>query len=72
MLGEAGIPTVALWAQVPHYLAAGPSPPAIRAVLAKVRDLGGLEVDLAASTTRRRPTCSGSRRASPTVPTSSR
>ena len=46
MLGEAGIPTVALWAQVPHYVSGGASPPAIRAVLAKLRDLGGLTVDL--------------------------
>lgn len=46
LLGEAGVPTIALWAQVPHYVAAGPSPPAIRALLAKVRDLGGLQVDL--------------------------
>jgi proteasome assembly chaperone (PAC2) family protein len=46
LLGEADIPTVALWAQVPHYVAAGPSPPAIRALLAKVRDLSGLDVDL--------------------------
>jgi proteasome assembly chaperone (PAC2) family protein len=46
LLGEAGIPTVALWAQVPHYVAAGPSPPAIRALLARVRDLSGVEVDL--------------------------
>jgi proteasome assembly chaperone (PAC2) family protein len=47
MLGDAGIPTLALWAQVPHYLAGGASPPAIRAVLEKLRDLGGLAVDLA-------------------------
>jgi len=46
MLGDAGIPTLALWAQVPHYLAGGTSPPAIRAVLEKLRDLGGLAVDL--------------------------
>ena len=46
LLGEAGVPTIALWAQVPHYVAAGPSPPAIRALLAKVRDLSGLQVDL--------------------------
>jgi hypothetical protein len=45
MLGEVGIPTLALWAQVPHYLAGGASPPAIRAVLAKLRDLSGLSVD---------------------------
>ena len=46
LLGEAGVPTVALWAQVPHYVAAGPSPPAIRALLARVRDLSGVQVDL--------------------------
>ncbi len=46
MLGEAGIPTVALWAQVPHYLAGGASPPAILAVLERLRDLGGFAVDL--------------------------
>ena len=47
MLGDAGIPTLALWAQVPHYVAGGASPPAIRSLLAKVRDLGGVTVDLA-------------------------
>ena len=46
MLGQAGVPTLALWAQVPHYVAAGPSPPAIRALLSRVRELGGVEVDL--------------------------
>jgi proteasome assembly chaperone (PAC2) family protein len=46
MLGDAGIPTLALWAQVPHYVAGGASPPAIRALLAKLRDLGGITVDL--------------------------
>ena len=46
MLGEAGIPTVGLWAQVPHYVAGGASPPAIRSLLARLRDLAGLEVDL--------------------------
>ncbi len=46
LLGEAGVPTIALWAQVPHYVAAGPSPPAIRALLARVRDLSGVQVDL--------------------------
>jgi proteasome assembly chaperone (PAC2) family protein len=46
MLGDAGIPTTALWAQVPHYLSGGASPPAIRAVLERLRDLAGLAVDL--------------------------
>jgi proteasome assembly chaperone (PAC2) family protein len=45
-LGDAGIPTTALWAQVPHYLSGGASPPAIRAVLERLRDLAGLAVDL--------------------------
>ena len=52
LLGEAGIPTVGLWAQVPHYVAAGPSPPAIRALLARLRELGGVQVDLSVA---RRP-----------------
>jgi proteasome assembly chaperone (PAC2) family protein len=46
MLGDAGIPTLALWAQVPHYVAGGASPPAIRALLAKLRDIGGVTIDL--------------------------
>jgi proteasome assembly chaperone (PAC2) family protein len=46
LLGQAGVPTVALWAQVPHYVAAGPSPPAIRSLLARLRDLSGVAVDL--------------------------
>jgi proteasome assembly chaperone (PAC2) family protein len=46
MLGDAGIPTLALWAQVPHYLSGGASPPAIRAVLDRLRDLADLAVDL--------------------------
>jgi proteasome assembly chaperone (PAC2) family protein len=46
LLGQAGIPTVALWAQVPHYVAQGASPPAIRALLARLRELGGLSLDL--------------------------
>jgi len=45
-LGQAGIPGVGLWAQVPHYVGATPSPPAIRALLAKVGDLGGVRTDL--------------------------
>jgi proteasome assembly chaperone (PAC2) family protein len=46
MLGDAGIPTVALWAQVPHYLAGGASPPAISAVLEQLRELGGIDLDI--------------------------
>jgi hypothetical protein len=46
MLGDAGIPTTALWAQVPHYLSGGASPPAIRSVLGRLRDLTDFTLDL--------------------------
>lgn len=46
LLGEAGIDTVGLWAQVPHYLSASASPPAIRSLLVRLRDLAGVTVDL--------------------------
>ena len=45
-LGEAGIPGVGLWAQVPHYVAGNPSPPATRAVLARLAEVSGIECDL--------------------------
>jgi len=45
-LGEAGVPTVGLWAQVPHYVAGNASPPAIRALLERLRELAGLRVDV--------------------------
>ncbi len=45
-LGEAGIRAIGLWAQVPHYVGGTPSPAAIRAVLERLRDLTGIEVDL--------------------------
>ncbi len=45
-LGEAGVRSAGLWAQVPHYVAATPSPPAIRAMLERLRDVTGLTVDL--------------------------
>lgn len=41
-LGRAGIPTVGLWAQVPHYVSGNPSPPAVRALLERLRDLAGV------------------------------
>ena len=47
-LGEAGIPALGLWAQVPHYVSATPSPPAIRALLGRLRELSGVTVNLAA------------------------
>jgi proteasome assembly chaperone (PAC2) family protein len=45
-LGEAGIPTYGLWAQVPHYVSGSASPPAIRALVEKACELGRLTVDL--------------------------
>ncbi len=42
----AGVPSVSLWAPVPHYLAAPPNPPATLALLDRARDLLGLELDL--------------------------
>ena len=45
-LGDAGINSVGFWARVPHYVAATPSPPAIRAMLERLRDVAGLAVDL--------------------------
>jgi proteasome assembly chaperone (PAC2) family protein len=45
-LGRAGIPTAGLWAQVPHYVSGNPSPPAVRALLERLRELAGLRLDL--------------------------
>jgi predicted ATP-grasp superfamily ATP-dependent carboligase len=50
-LGEAGIPALGLWAQVPHYVSATPSPPAVRALLTKLQELTGVAVDLGELTT---------------------
>jgi hypothetical protein len=45
-LGVAGIPCVGLWAQVPQYVSGSPSPPAVRAVLARLVELFHLDLDL--------------------------
>lgn len=45
-LGAAGIPTVGLWAQVPQYVSGSASPPAVRAVCARLVELYGLDLDL--------------------------
>lgn len=42
----AGIPGVGLWAQVPHYLAGTISPVASRALLSRLREVAGVDVDL--------------------------
>jgi proteasome assembly chaperone (PAC2) family protein len=45
-LGRAGIPSVGLWAQVPHYVSGNPSPPAVLAILERLRELASLQLDL--------------------------
>ncbi len=45
-LGEADIPAIGLWAEVPHYVAGNPSPPAIKALLERVGDLAGMSLEL--------------------------
>jgi hypothetical protein len=45
-LGDADIPCAALWAQVPQYVSGSPSPPAVRAVLRRLAEIGRLELDL--------------------------
>ena len=46
LLGEAGVPDRRAVGAGAPLRGAGPSPPAIRALLARVRDLGGVQVDL--------------------------
>jgi proteasome assembly chaperone (PAC2) family protein len=43
---ESGIPAVGIWAQVPHYAAAMPYPPASARLLQTLSELSGLELDL--------------------------
>lgn len=38
-LGEAGVPVISLWAQVPHYVHSAPSPKATLAILDKLEEL---------------------------------
>ena len=45
-LGEADIPAIGLWAEVPHYVAGNPSPPAIKALLERVGELTGMNLEL--------------------------
>ena len=44
---QQSVPSVSLWAPVPHYLAAPPNPPATLALLDRLRALCGLTLDLA-------------------------
>jgi len=43
---EAGLPAVGLWAQVPHYLSGTVSPAATRSLLARLREVAGVDIDL--------------------------
>jgi hypothetical protein len=45
-LGDVGIKTAGLWAQVPQYVAGSPSPAAVRALVRRIAELVGLDVDL--------------------------
>ena len=45
-LGDAGIPGCGLWAQVPQYVSGSPSPPSIRALLARLMEVYNLDLDL--------------------------
>jgi hypothetical protein len=45
-LGDAGIRSAGLWAQVPQYVSGSPSPPAVRALLRRLTEIGRLELDL--------------------------
>jgi hypothetical protein len=45
-LGDAEIPCAGLWAQVPQYVSGSPSPPAVRAMLHRLAEVGPLDIDL--------------------------
>ena len=69
----AGIPCVGLWAQVPQYVAGSPSPPAVRALLARLAEVYRLDLDLRALDERsRRVPRHGSKKGSRRGPTSRR
>src|SRR4029079_16772969 len=43
---RAGIPSVSLWAAVPHYVQLAPSPPAAKALCERRADVLGTEIDV--------------------------
>ncbi len=45
--GRAGLPSVSLWASVPHYIAAAPNPKAALELVRRVEGLAGVAVDAA-------------------------
>jgi predicted ATP-grasp superfamily ATP-dependent carboligase len=44
--GEAGLPSMSLWASVPHYVAAAPCPKAALALVRRLEELVGVSVDV--------------------------
>jgi predicted ATP-grasp superfamily ATP-dependent carboligase len=44
--GDAGLPSMSLWASVPHYVAAAPCPKAALALVRRLEELVGVSVDL--------------------------
>lgn len=46
MLGDAGIPALGLWAQVPQYVSGSPSPAAVSALVGRLAEIARLDVDL--------------------------
>jgi proteasome assembly chaperone (PAC2) family protein len=42
----AGLETISLWAAVPHYLGISPNPRAARALLEKLSEVTGMEIDV--------------------------
>jgi len=44
-LARAGIPSIGLWAQVPHYISTSPYPEASRALIDGLRDAAGVDID---------------------------
>lgn len=45
MCAEAGLPSMSLWASIPHYVAAAPSPKAALAIVRRLEGLVGVSVD---------------------------
>ncbi len=45
-LGESGVRSVALWAQVPQYVSGSPSPPSVRALAFRLSELARISPDL--------------------------
>ncbi|MFM8236621.1 MAG: PAC2 family protein [Actinomycetota bacterium] len=45
-LGDAGLRAAGLWAQVPQYVAGSPSPPSVRALLARLAEVARIDLDL--------------------------